>query len=539
MNIGLVIITICLSIFSTGVMSYIALATPIGPWIAPTLVLIGTFLVHLIGLRGKRYSDGLALVTAGGSIGGILATALSFSFPTLYFLDQSFFGGWMESPIYFVALVAGLSLAGGSFGLLIADLLEHNLIVKDELPFPIGQLVYKMIAAQNQARKALELAIGACATFIFTALHGGTWLFKAVLASGITLTKQYALGPVTIPLIQLRFDVLPMLLAIGFITGHVIAIPLIVGAIARIGLMEPINNLFFPTISGPDFLLAFGSGLVAVGAVQSFFDLPKMLRGWFRKLKDGGPRKSMDMELFAPLQERAHMIQAMLTLILVIGYLSAMHFSVLSQFYLIILSFVCAYQIVVIAGKIGLAQLGRFATFVMVPALFLFGVDPLRVTVIATFVELCGGVATDVLFGRKMGQMAGINRSTLRWFQILGLIVSSIAAGVIMWLLVHKFGLGGEPLVAQRAQARALLINVSHFNWFVLIIGGIFGLILKKCKLNPMLVLGGLLMPFTYSIGLIIGGCLSFMVKDREEWEPFWSGVFAANSITELAKTLM
>ena len=373
----------------------------------------------------------------------------------------------------------------------------------------------------------------------FYGAHTGVWFVKVVLPSSITLTKGHAFGPISIPLIQLRFDVLPMLLAIGFITGHVIAIPLIVGAVSRIWLMEPINNFFFPAISGSDFMLAFGSGLVAVGAVQSFIDLPKMLKGWFRRLRDGGVGKSMDMELFAPLQERAHMAQAILTLAMVIGYLSAVHFSVLSQFYLIIFSFICAYQIVVIAGKIGLAQLGRFATFVMVPALFLFGIDPLMVTVIATFVELCGGVATDVLFGRKMGRLAGINRTTLRWFQILGLVVSSIAAGIIMWLLVHRFGLGTEPLIAQRAQARALLINVSHFNWIVLIIGGLFGLLLKRCKLNPMLVLGGFLMPLTYSIGLIIGGLISFAVRDRDDWEPFWSGVFAANSITELAKTLI
>ena len=172
MNIGLIVITICLSVFSTGVMGYIALATPIGPWIAPTLVLIGTFLVHLIGLRGKRYADGLALVTAGGSIGGIMATALSFSFPTFYFLDSSLFGWWMENPFYFVALVTGLCLAGGGLGLLIADLLEHNLLVKEDLPFPIGQLVYKMIAAQNQARKALELAAGACSPLFLRRSYG-------------------------------------------------------------------------------------------------------------------------------------------------------------------------------------------------------------------------------------------------------------------------------------------------------------------------------------------------------------------------------
>jgi hypothetical protein len=334
-------------------------------------------------------------------------------------------------------------------------------------------------------------------------------------------------------------DVLPMLIAIGFITGHVIALPLIVGAVTRIFLMEPLNIIFFKTISSNDFMLAFSSGLVAVGAVQTFFELPRLLASWFKKARQFSTNSIYNTELFAPLQQRSHMVQGVVTLAITIAFLSLLKFGPFAQLYLILFSFICAYQIVVIAGKIGLAQLGRFATFVMVPALFIFYPNPVQITIIATFVELCGGVATDVLFGRKMAHMAGISRLQVRRYQLLGLVVSSLTAGIVFWLLVHKFGLGGEPLFAQRSQARALLINVAHFDWLVLAIGGIFGFILKKCKLNPMLVLGGLLMPLTYSIGLIVGGVWSYAVKDRQEWEPFWSGVFAANSITELAKTFM
>lgn len=101
------------------------------------------------------------------------------------------------------------------------------------------------------------------------------------------------------------------------------------------------------------------------------------------------------------------------------------------------------------------------------------------------------------------------------------------------------FGLGSEQLFAQRAQARALLINIRVFDLTVLIIGCLFGWLLKKIKMNPMLVLGGILMPINYSLSLILGGLLALCVKNREDWEPFWSGIFAANSIAELIKTLL
>src|SRR3990172_2188299 len=109
-----VIISILLSILSTSVMSYISMATPIGPWIAPTLVLIAMLLFKILR-QHAAYSERLALVTAAGSVGGILGTACAFSIPTLYFLDPVFFNAWMANPYYFAAVVTGLAFAGGSF----------------------------------------------------------------------------------------------------------------------------------------------------------------------------------------------------------------------------------------------------------------------------------------------------------------------------------------------------------------------------------------------------------------------------------------
>ncbi len=522
-------------------MSYITLATPIGPWIAPTLVLIGTLLVRATGLRGKKYSDGVALVTAGGSIGGILATAFGFSFPTLFFLNPDLFAQWLSQPLFFGAVLSGLAFSGGMLGLLIADLFEQQMIVKDELPFPVGQLVYKLIAAQNQARKALELLAGGTASIIFTILQTGLWKVKAVVPSTVTLLNARLFGPIAFPLIRMRFDILPMLFAIGFISGSLVAIPLLVGALSRIGIMEPINRLFFSQLGGNDFLLAFGSGMIAIGAVQSFIELPKMLHRWFKKVRITGSRESiLPEEIYLLIKQRAHIIQAIITFTLIGCFLTYFKFSIFSQFYLIILSFICAYQIAVIAGEFGLAQLGRFATWVMVPAMFLFGVNPVHLTIISTFVEICGGVTTDILFGRKIGHLAELNKTELRRYQMLGIVISSITVSVVFWLLITRFGLSnGGPLSAGRAGGRALLINATHFDMYVLAIGALFGFVLKKLKLNPMLVLGGVLMPLDYSIGLILGGCFSFIVKDRSQWEPFWSGVFAANSITELIKTLI
>lgn len=138
-----------------------------------------------------------------------------------------------------------------------------------------------------------------------------------------------------------------------------------------------------------------------------------------------------------------------------------------------------------------------------------------------------------------MAQMGQIKRSDIAWFQLFGLVVSALTLGVVFWYLINHFGLGTEQLFAQRAQARALLISVKSFNMVVLLLGALFGVGLKYVHLNPMMVLGGLLMPINYSLSLVLGGMLTWAVKDKESWEPMWSGVFAANSITELIKSFI
>jgi hypothetical protein len=78
------IVAVVLSIFSTAVMSYISMAIPVGPWIAPTLALIGIIVFSFFNKKGSDNCNQIALVTFAGSVGGIIATAVGFYFTTFY-----------------------------------------------------------------------------------------------------------------------------------------------------------------------------------------------------------------------------------------------------------------------------------------------------------------------------------------------------------------------------------------------------------------------------------------------------------------------
>jgi uncharacterized oligopeptide transporter (OPT) family protein len=512
------------SAFSTSVMSYITLATPIGPWMGPTLALMGTVLVKCF----SRYltTETMLLAVISGSLGGILATAISFSFPTFYFLNPSLFNQWTSNPFQFIGALFALAVTGGGLGLWVAYMCKDALLKNKELPFPVGKLVYEIATASNQKNKSQQLAGGFFGTFIYCFMQATTWFRTTIVASPLTLLSKFRLGCFMIPAIQFDLSLMPMLWSIGFIAGHLITIPLLVGALTRVFFADLVQCWFFPYLTSSEFMLAFCSGMVLSGAVTSLFTTPAKMWKFFSK--SGVKTKTFDIDVIMKIVLQPSVL---IMLTLCFGVLSFFNFSLLAQIYLVAFAGVCTYQIVVIAGKIGMALLGRFATFVMLPGLFLFGFNAVQVTIVATFVELCGGIATEILFGLKTAQLANINKRDTFYFQVFGLILSSFVVSVVFWLLVTHFQLGSGQLFAQRSQARALLVQAGNFDYTVVAIGVAFGFVLKQFKMNPMLVLGGLLMSLSLTLGLVTGGLSTFLYKDKQKLEPLCSGMYAANSL--------
>lgn len=512
-------------------MSYITLATPIGPWMGPTLALMGTVLLRVFAQYITK--EAMILAVISGSLGGILATAVSFSFPTFYFLNPTLFNQWASRPFSFIAALAALAGAGGVLGLWVAYLSSDQLLKKEALPFPVGKLVYEIATSGEQKSKTKQLFGGFFGTFVYCITQATSWFKTTIAASPLVLVSKLKLNYITFPAVQVDLGLLPMLWSIGFIAGHLITIPLLVGTLARIFIADLLQAWYFSYLSSSEFLLAFCSGMVLSGAVESLVITPQKMWKFFR---NRSAKTSSHNHL--------HIVKFILrpsvifNLILFFSVLSYFNFSLLAQLYLIIFSGICTYQIVVIAGKIGMALLGRFATFVMLPGLFLFGFNGMQVAIVATFVEICGGVATEALFGLKTAQLANIKKKDVMYMQIFGMIISSVIVAVVFWFLVTHFQLGSAQLFAQRSQARALLVQAGNFDYTVVALGLFFGFILKRFKMNPMLVLGGLLMSLSLTIGLVAGGLSTFFFKKKEELEPLCSGMFAANSLWMIVHAL-
>lgn len=530
MNKFTLFLALLFTVVATSIMSYISMATPIGPWVETIIILGGILLFQVIRQIITIPVGALGFATGAAGIGGIVATACGFSFPTLYFLDKSLFVSYLSEPLYFSALMAGLVLAGGLYGYCIALCYQHEFLATEGMSFAIGELNAKMINAGHSIKQATVLGIG----FVSSLLYSLFQTFSGLIPTIVRIIPKYSYGRFGFEGLVLRTDLAPMLFAIGFVAGHVLALPLITGVLARWVILAPLKTFFFPQLSFENVILAFAGGLVVHSALHGIKEIPTIIIGTYKKISKNTTASKNFIEDWFSWSKLSQMV---LVLGCIFAFLWYCKFTLLEQLYLLVFSFVSTYQLMIIGGKIGMAPMGRFATWALLPSLLIFGYDPLKATVISTFVELAGGVAVDTLFGQKMAQEAQLQKKTMAQYQLLGLIASALCIGILFWLLISRFGLGSPELLVQRAQGRNLLIHAFHFNYILLVGGIIFGFVLQKIKINPLLVLGGMVMAPDISFVLIAGGLSTFLFKDKEAIYPLWSGVFAASSLWMILKT--
>ena len=542
MNFFVIILGIIFTIFSTAVLSYISMATMIGPWIAPVIVLMSSVILKM----GKKFvgqenlNKNIALVQTIGSVGGIVAIGVGFSLPTLYFLDANIFNNLIQKPVSFSIFIAILCFCAGGLGIWLAGCFANSFIKKKNLNFPVSHLIYNMITSQSQQKQAKSMFFGIGASWIICFLKDGFLWTKGILFKVYYLFPNFAGNHIEIILS-------PMFWAIGFIIGIKVAFPLLIGMISKYLVLYLLNNhsyflnfnLFLP-LSDYDFVIAFCSGLVVSELILGFFKYPLILkqkirsysveRLWekLRSFNEILKQKTYNRTAFTLFFSN---IEPAFVLICSTGFLYYLGFGFPSLILLLIFIIVATRQISYIGAKIGFVTFGRFATFIMIPMMLLFSLDFVQITFLCVFFNVCAAAASDLLFDYKVGQLCGISFDEIKRYQWIGLLVASMCIGIFLYILFTSLHIGSPELFAQRGQTRALLIQSLNFDLRVVILGLLYGVILKKIGISPTLVLGGILMPNRITIGLMLGALISKLSGRVKDQFPFWCGIFAGESV--------
>lgn len=542
MELFIIGIGVFFTVFSTIILGYISIATMVGPWIAPTLVLLGHTILSLYRPKDPKMpaTQSIAWMQAIGAGGGIIATGVGFALPMLYFLDAPAFNSLLESPLTFSVFLAVLCLIAGGLGLLLARCWQNKFIDDTSLPFPVSNLTNVVIFSPSKGSQAKQLLSGIMGTITLCALRDGIGKIGGILS------KTYYLFPSFLAK-EAAFSIWPSLWAIGFTVGTTITTPLLVGLLAKYIVIFPLSQhanylpfKLFDPMAPETFAIAFCSGLVLC---EIIFSLPKYLKKWF-KMAYSSTKQSTSIgrrmvQFFTakfsapktPTFSWSFIIQTSITSLATYLFLSYFQFSLVSQLLLVIFTILATYSICQIGGKIGMVPFGRYSTFIVVPLLLLFKLTPLQATITCVFFDVCAATASDLLFDYKLGQINNLDSKRMYRYQWIGLIATTLVIGIFLWLLFTHLQLGSEGLFAQRSKAKALLLQSLYFDKYIVLLGIGFGWILKKCKVNPTMVFGGLIMPNSISIGIVLGSITSRLVPKPEQLQPLCAGALAAESL--------
>ncbi len=134
----LFIISFCLTIFATLTLAYVSMVSMLGPWLAPTIALIGNFITRRLYLKRSDHAieyqvAALQAIAAGG---GTIAIGVGFALPMLYFLDSKQFIQLLAQPLYFFLVMGLITLCAGSLGIFLGWVFAPHLIGNQKLIFP-------------------------------------------------------------------------------------------------------------------------------------------------------------------------------------------------------------------------------------------------------------------------------------------------------------------------------------------------------------------------------------------------------------------
>jgi hypothetical protein len=537
-----------LSVFASGILLYISIATMIGPWIAPTLVLMSSMLFTLLGKRDANTPEQLILISALASGGGIIAVGIGFSLPMLYFLAPDSFQQLMSTPSYFITRVGATILLAGSFGIFLGKFFSKTMLKKQDLPFPISNMAYQIATAQSHSSEAKSLFRGISSTLIFCLLRDGFYTFKGLFAKDWVFFTTSATGPFI-------FSFWPTLWAVGFTIGLTNTIPLLIGLIARYTVLYPINyhSIFLPfslftPLKEESFITAFCAGLILSDLLLSVLNNPQQSIHYFRnyiKNLHFPPTTDIKKTLWQSIKslwvknsqvntfiKSLNSFEPFIALASFFIFFTMLNFSIPAQLTILAAMCIALYEINRLCGKIGLLQIGRFSAFILIPIVVLFKINAVQMTALTIFFNVAASVSSDLLFDYKTAELGSVNRNRIHGLQWLGLFISSITVAVICYLLFSNLTLGSTELFAHRGRSKALLMQSLHFDHYIITTGFIFGWILKKLRISPTMAFGGMVMPNQITLGFVFGGLLSkLMASKRDSLLPFCSGVFATETL--------
>ena len=478
------------------------------------------------------------MVQTIGSAGESLAAGAIFTMPALFLWAEE---GLCDMPsLVEITLIA---LCGGVLGVLFMVPLRNALIVKEHetLLYPEGTACADVLLAGEEG--------GANASTVFSGM-GLAAAFKFVVDGLKVLPSDVAFAFKSFKG-EIGMEVYPALLGVGYIVGPQIASYMFVGSIIGWMVIIPLIRLFGPdtwlypadvgtTIADlyaaggaakiwSTYVKYIGAGAIATGGIISLIkSLPLIIttfRDSIKSMKGGKNTNTARTAQDLPMQMILFGIVAM---ILIIWVVPAIPVTLLGAAIIVVFGFFFATVSSRMVGLVGssnnpvsgMAIATLLIATMSIKASGKTGIDGMTAAIaIGSVICIVAAIAGDTSQDLKTGYLLGATPKKQQMGEIIGVVVSGLAIGGVLYLLNAAWGYGGAEVPAPQATLMKMIVEGimgGNLPWNLVFIGVFLAIALEILRVPVMPFAIGLYLPIYLNASIMIGGVVRMFMDRRK-----------------------
>ena len=346
-------------------------------------------------------------------------------------------------------------------------------------------------------------------------------------------------------------SVSPSLLGVGYIVGPQIASYMFVGSIIGWMVITPLICLFGPdtwlypadvgkTIADlyaaggaakiwSTYVKYIGAGAIATGGIISLIkSLPLIIttfRDSIKSMKGGKNTNTARTAQDLPMQMILFGIVAM---ILIIWVVPAIPVTLLGAAIIVVFGFFFATVSSRMVGLVGssnnpvsgMAIATLLIATMSIKASGKTGIDGMTAAIaIGSVICIVAAIAGDTSQDLKTGYLLGATPKKQQMGEIIGVVVSGLAIGGVLYLLNAAWGYGGAEVPAPQATLMKMIVEGimgGNLPWNLVFIGVFLAIALEILRVPVMPFAIGLYLPIYLNASIMIGGVVRMFMDRRK-----------------------
>ena len=478
------------------------------------------------------------MVQTIGSAGESLAAGAIFTMPALFLWAEE---GLTSKPgIVEITLIA---LCGGILGVLFMVPLRNALIVKEHatLLYPEGTACADvLLAGEEGGANASTVFSGMGLAAIFKFVVDGLKLLPADVAAAFKSFKG-----------EIGMEVYPALLGVGYIVGPKIASYMFVGSLMGWMVIIPMICLFgpdtwmYPAAEGTTiaqlyanggaaaiwstYVKYIGAGAIATGGIISLIkSLPLIVTTFRDSMKSMKGSKNTSTERTAQDLPMQFILLGVIAMVFIIWIVPAIPVTLLGAVIIVVFGFFFATVSSRMVGLVGSSNnpVSGMAIATLLIATFAIkssgktGIDGMTAAIaVGSVICIIAAIAGDTSQDLKTGYLLGATPKKQQMGEMLGVVVSGLAIGGVLYLLDAAWGYGTAEIPAPQAQLMKMIVEGimgGNLPWGLVFIGVFLAICLEILRIPVMPFAIGLYLPIYLNATIMIGGVVRGLLDRRK-----------------------